>query len=617
MLRLKIVPAEGKFRLESVESWRKDSIKNLAGSLATDGTNLYWADTTANLYGVDLQTGQKPGGWNASSIYLPPLVAENDKAQAFVNTKPAIGQGTVYVTMRNYSEDGWSGAMDDETSPIYPGYAGAIVAINASTGTPKWESGHRLQTIPGSRFQSVANTDPLVMESAGLVMVGDINGYLQAFSVSDGTPTTMAIDQATCKSQTYYSILQDGEKPAWAQPYYTSAFGTSTNPMAASPLIVVGANIDKDGAAVHRLLGLQLQSVYNLKWSGDGTANEPRPHSSETLFLSEKPVEINHEVLLEVPDNPFTGKNPPLQQVLPSGAKVSWFAVESQQWYNWVSQKTVPAEITGVYLDETPLPGDLKGASGNPGTGSPVGLQATARPGMPNDGYIVGVIDVERLAAYGADHYGEMAARLLALKEAAVGTTPVSCTAALAERVSAKDSSGDFVSTHADNFLNSHYIISPDASVSLAVPGDGRITGTINATVKVQVTVTNHSTMEIPGALTLKVKWPGKEYVTTDLKAVTAVPGNPQTIPLSFTIKDEDALVLVRAEFNMETPRAVEESDYTNNIAQVSLRTDPYLSPTAESGGGRVIIVPSDCIPETDPSTGRLCKNYDKTLNDW
>lgn len=620
LLRFEITPTATGFELRTLKSWKQQGITNLAGSLATDGTNLYWTDTAGNLWVINLESGGKPAEWETVTppIYLPDHISHANAG--FVNTKPAIGKDTVYVSLRNVGT-GWNGTIPTFGAAGYPGKAGAMVAIDARNGTLKWAT-KPLEVLPKDRFSPVLNTAPMVMESAGLVMVGDVNGYLRAFSVDTGAPTTLTIDEATCTNQTAYRLLQDAEEPYQGTVYYTQAFGASTDPMAAEPLIIIGVNSQNGAYHKHRLLGLKLQPVYNLKWSGDGNDNEPRPHSFEDLPISDQPVEMNHEVLLEVPDNPFTGKNPTLEQILPAGAKVSWFAVESQQWYKWVSQKTVPNQVTGIYLDETPLSGDLKGASDNAGAaqkGTSVGLQVTARPGMPTDGYIVGVIDVERLAAHGADHYGQMAAKLLALKEAAVGKTAVSCTAAVAEQVKSKDSTGKFISTLADNFLNNHYLIAPDVSLSLEVPSSsGKITGKVGAVATAYVTLVNHSTIPVQGPLRLWVKWPKDDhYLNPGFQWIALKPGETRKIALTFLVSQEDVPVRVRAEFNMDEKRVVEESTYDNNVAEVTVHTDQHIAPSAVSGGGRVIMVPSDCILETDPTTGRLCKNYDKSLNDW
>ncbi len=95
-------------------------------------------------------------------------------------------------------------------------------------------------------------------------------------------------------------------------------------------------------------------------------------------------------------------------------------------------------------------------------------------------------------------------------------------------------------------------------------------------------------------------------------RTVTLQPGENVEEVTVHTVRCDD-LYEVQVEVN-PAPRAVEETTYENNVlvrqTLVAPSSDTSSLPSFQTGTGKTIIVPSDCIPNPDATSDQPCLNY-------
>ena len=198
-----------------------------AGNFTVYNGAAYWVDTAGVLRARDLRNGNPA----LPDIDLAARVKEKNPGPAgtpiaFTNTSPAVDPktGILYITLRNY----WP--VNDQTqlrSSSLTGSAGAIVALNATTGETLWAKTMPLQRDPydidlndaGSRVSfpdpESLNTNPLLLPSLGAVVVGDVNGNIHSLDLATGEP--LRIFTWGDHAYSWWNMLPDGKQPERSQ----------------------------------------------------------------------------------------------------------------------------------------------------------------------------------------------------------------------------------------------------------------------------------------------------------------------------------------------------------------------------------------------------------------
>ncbi|HEY3368874.1 MAG TPA: hypothetical protein VGK74_27775, partial [Symbiobacteriaceae bacterium] len=213
-------------------SWGSNQIcvpNGVADGFAEAGGYVYWVDTQGWLWARAIGDGSKHKDWPAEHLDLAALLGGG---AAFTNTVPALdlAGGMLYVTLRNYVASGESldlrGCPTGGTPPC-PGAPGAIAAINLADGSLAWKK--RLDPTPTFGTWAAANTNPLILKTAGAVVFSDVHGDVHSFALHDGQPLDVVPDTGGA-----FTLLHTGEIPNQAANNYSQESGAGTEPIVAS-----------------------------------------------------------------------------------------------------------------------------------------------------------------------------------------------------------------------------------------------------------------------------------------------------------------------------------------------------------------------------------------------
>lgn len=212
------------------EAWTERLI-GLAGipdSAAVDGHAAYLADKPGVFYKLSKDSG---------TLLAPPL--SDGFPRSFYNASPSIGDRYVYFTRRGDDDQGNGD--------------GYLVAVDKASWKVAWKA-----KLPGQ-----GNTSPLFWKHAGLVLVGDVEGYVTGWDAETGEPKPWAVEaDGNQKVQAFRVTSLPQKDPALA---WTHLQGVGTEISIANGLLVLGANSPArqgDSNAVrNRLTGAWLSGV--------------------------------------------------------------------------------------------------------------------------------------------------------------------------------------------------------------------------------------------------------------------------------------------------------------------------------------------------------------------
>ena len=383
--------------------WTVDGSAGFAGNFTSDGNNAYWVDTSGRLWGAGLSKGREPANWPSYSINLPALIGAR---AAFTNTEPAVevrqgpdGPEThLYITLRNYTDTG-ADLRSGRT-----GNDGAVVAVGPD-GQVKWFR----KFGPADRLngeKASMNTAPLALVGRGALLFGDVNGYLYTYSLDTGNAAggdpRPALIRPTDKAPTNrFLLLHDGERPADGPFNFSQFAGVGIDPVFVDGLLITGYNFYWNGEPSGRLVAYRVGEAYDLRW-----LDSPEP----VVLVPGAPVSVQARVQLELTSRTL-GE-------LCEAVAVQWFLTDQ-------NGRLVRS------LGETPLPPSL--APQQPHT---VTVTVSAVEGDPEEGEIVGVIDLPSVYALSAAHTANPKVALARAIGAALGLpAEKSCAGAVAEVV--------------------------------------------------------------------------------------------------------------------------------------------------------------------------------------
>jgi hypothetical protein len=623
VMQIEAVPQNGGYVLQAA-GWGQSACTDTgqAGGLARNGDNVYWVDKAGGLWARSLDTGTQPTGW-APKINLPGLVAPG--GIAFTNTEPAIdpdGQA-IYVTLRNFTVPGEPGAPALRgCGSNYPikgcqetGAPGAIVAVSLKDASLKWQV--RLPSS-GNAMQPSLNTSPLLIQSQGLLLAGDVNGSLRGYSLRSyceypqyagdfrcqgkaGKPHYFWVD-ATCSSADSVNLLGPGEEPARGPETWSQVSGVGTDPMVVpglndeNRLLVMGVNYtppagtsDDDAWRYGRLVAFKARIPYNLKWVSSAVSPAgPWTPGQEVTFTGQVAMEFSPHTLGELVNRTVS---------------VRFFALDKANWRSW-DEKGVPK---GVAIPATvPLPANLVS-----GQAFDVKVNFKVAPDFPTDGYIVGAIDLETLAQFKdeTDMYIE------GLDE--MGRVTPLCPSAPAGEVAYARYGPSETKAASDNWTELPYETQDLANVSIEVRAPAGAPWSVGGSYQAEFRITNHSQQRLDVPVTTAVR-SGKGTAWT-VGAWTQTVGPGETVVKTRKIVLVACSDVLTVTGRVNEVRAFEETDYADNEAAAATIVGPCdgTPPLGafSAGDGYTIIVPADCRPNRDITSNRPCENYPLTIS--
>lgn len=606
------------YELKSVRWGGRDCVpKGIAGSFASDGDAVYWADTAGTLWGRRLADGLAPANWPSNgAIPLPEAIA-GPGAIGFTNTEPAVANDLVYVTLRNltiagqeYDQQGnriWLRGCSSDL-PVSgcseTGAPGAVAAINRTTGRLAWSA--RLPAGPNPRSHPSVNTAPLVVQARGTLLFGDVQGNVHGYELTSpdgqGRPMNFLIDDA-CRAQSVLTLLKPGEKPARGKETWSQISGVGTDPMMASgstgqpPLLIMGVNVappdsmsdeekNENAWKFGRLIALRAGHTYNLRWDGPITINPTGP-----VTIGE-PVTATGRVRLELTDKD-------LGALRSTHVPVNWFLLND----DWIENG--PSYIRPV--GETTLPPDLA-----PGAATEVTVSFELVETDPPEGVIMGLIDEPTVAFYGGWH-----GYLIRALSAALGRPP-GCPLGLREVAEVRYATGGSgaVWKLSDNFGDTGYTKVDPADVAITLTAPATLPYVMNGEFPVRAHVTNRSDRELTVPVTIDVASGDLSWRVT-AQNVTVAPGTTMTVERRVRMIHCSTAMQMTGEAN-PGGAAFAETDLTNNIARATTQTGtctPVSTLTFVRGRGQSVVVPSDCVLNPDPTSLRPCLNYELYLD--
>jgi hypothetical protein len=623
VLMLEAAPSGSGYSLVKGD-WRSTGCTDVgqAGGLAATDETVYWVDKDGFLWARNRATGKPPDGWPAK-VNLPGLIAPD--GIAFTNTEPAIdpeGQA-IYVTLRNFTVPGEPGAPAlrgcGSNSPIKgceeTGAPGAIVAVNLADASLKWQV--RLPAVSGVMQPSI-NTSPLLLQSQGVALAGDVNGNLRSYALrsyceddeykglascqgKQGKPGGFGVD-GTCSSVDGYNLLSPGEVPARGKETWSQVSGVGTDPMAVpglngeNRLLAVGVNYAPPGGTppgeewrYGRLVAFKARIPYNLRWV-DAFISQAPPWSpgQELTLTGHVQLDTTPHTLGELVDRPVS---------------IRLFALDRASWRTW-DGAGLPK---GVALPAAvPLPATL-----TPGEPMPVAATFTVTEAFPDDGYLVAAIDLETLGQF------QNTADLNAKRVLEVDSLKPLCPGSKATEVAFTSYGPSVTVASIDNWAEMPYTKQDLANVSIEVRAPASAAWSVGGSYQAEFRITNHSgrSLDVPVATAVRsghgTSWNVGSWTQTVGPGETVV----KTRKISLVACSD--VVTVTGQVNAE-PRSFAETAYDDNEAAAATLVGPCdASPelgASSAGQGYTIIVPANCIPNDNITSNRPCKNYPLTI---
>ncbi|HYF94507.1 MAG TPA: hypothetical protein VD969_20000 [Symbiobacteriaceae bacterium] len=590
-IRLQVVQLpSGGFTLATIGREITDNSGGFAGTFASSPNGkVYWLDTNGGLFSYNGAEATPPVNLCSK------LPSDLDSECAFTNTEPAIGaDGSLYVTLRNFRKNNTEPELrpDPSLDSYDPGNTGALVKIDPETMTVA--AFRRLPTDGNPGWRRAVNTAPLVLRQADgteAIALGDVNGNMYFYSAPDLTPIDAWKDVPGGKSTAVgegdtlahpLKLLREGETAARAPKTYSQRTGVGTDPMLANRLLMTGVNYTNDasGRVHHRLVAYYNPIPYNLTWNGaDLTPDKPyEPGEAVTVGGS---VHLDASLLV-------VGTT--LSKIRNGNVDVTWFAISKDDWISLNNGGPSPS------LRPVSAPALLPSSMVN-GTIAPVRGSFTADASLPMDGYIVGVIDIKKVAQYENASPGALIAARAGIS---ADTAP----------------SEHYETNYRDNVIPIPYTLKLPLNLQVVAT-----TEVLSDHLQITAFVANIS----DGSVTDTVPLTG--VVTSSISGVLRLPEHRVSVPPHSVQAVTYGLPLIGCdleEFGVDiqvnpSPTAENrETNYADNRAASSATAgipdgcDPGI---IEGGERRVIPVPSDCDAVADPNDRQLCRNYRKELD--
>ncbi|HYF96405.1 MAG TPA: hypothetical protein VD969_29725 [Symbiobacteriaceae bacterium] len=563
-----------------------------AGTFASaPNGKVYWLDTNGRLFS---HTGtQVPQPVNLLELLLP---EDPETGAIFTNTEPAIGaDGSLYITLRNFwlKSDPFPWRPDPSIDSYDPGPPGALLKIDPETMTVT--AFRRLPTDGIQGWRRAVNTAPLVLRQADgteAIALGDVNGNMYLYSATDLEPLNAWKDLPGGDSTKVehgghvahpFSLLRPGETAARAPKTYSQRTGIGTDPMAANRLLMTGVNYTNDasGTVHHRLVAYYNPVPFNLAWSGANL-------TPEKAYKPGDAVTVGGSVRL---DASLLGAGTTLSQIRNGDVDVRWLAISKEDWTSLNGGGPSPS-LRAIGAPAVLSPGMVSGSA------APARGAFTADEALPKDGYIIGVIDMQKVAQYDPESPGALIAARTAIS---ADTAP----------------SEHYETSYRDNLIAVPYRLQLPLNLRVAavvevLPDHLEITayvaniseGVIEGTVPLTGTVTS----SISGVLRLP------EHL------ITVAPRTAEEVTYALPLIGCDLEEFdVTIEVNPNPTANNSETTYADNLSRANAAAGTpggCGGPGAIEGGERrVIPVPSDCDAIADPDDRQLCRNYRKELD--
>ncbi|HYF93670.1 MAG TPA: hypothetical protein VD969_15760 [Symbiobacteriaceae bacterium] len=581
---------DGKFFMELAYQKTGDT-GGFAGTFtAAPNGKVYWLDTNGWLYAYTGADETLPV--NLLSI-LPP---EFRASTAFTNTEPAIGaDGSIYVTLRNFrlNSEPYPLRPDPSLDSYDPGTTGALLKINPETMAVT--AFRRLPTDGIQGWRRAVNTAPLVLRQADgteAVALGDVNGNMYLYSAANLEPINAWKDLPTGASTLVehdgivafpLSLLRPGETAARAPKTYSQRTGIGTDPMLANRLLMTGVNYttDASGTVHHRLVAYHNPVPFNFSWNGASLTPE-KPYAPGDAVTFRGSVRL---------DASLVGAGTTLSQIRNGDVDVTWFVINIEDWNNLSSGGPSPS-LTPISAPALLPPGMVSD------TITPVSGPFTASASLPKEGYIVGVIDIKKVAQYDPASPGA----LIAVK------TAISADTAPSEH---------YETNYRDNLIALPYRLNLPlnlraTAVVEVLPDHLQMTAYVanisEGVIEGTVPLTGIVTSSISGVLRLPER------------QISVAPGSVETVTygLPFIGCDLEEFS-VTIEVNPNPTAENQETTYLDNLSRANATAGTPGScggpGVIEGGERRVIPVPPDCDAIDDPNDRQLCRNYRKELD--